>query len=53
MCDTNDYIILPSDILQYNTTLQLTDSFYNSSQAGEDMERVNNLISKVGYHLIV
>ena len=39
--------------MQYNTTLQLMDSFYNSSQAGEDVEKVNNLVLEVGYNLRV
>ena len=39
--------------MQYNTTLQLADTFYNSSQTGEDMEKVDNLIVEVGYILSV
>ena len=29
------------------------DSFYNNNQPGEDMERVTDLVSEVGYHLNV
>ena len=46
-------LILPLDIVQYNTTLQLADTLYNSSQTGEDMEKVTNLIIEVGYILSV
>ena len=37
--------------MQYNTTLQLADTFYNSSQTGDDMDKLNSLILKVGCNL--
>ena len=37
--------------MQYNTTLQLAGTFYNSSQTGVDMDKVNDLILEVGYNL--
>ena len=41
--------IVPSDILQYNATLQLMDHFYNGSQTGGDVEKVEELVSEVCY----